>query len=111
MRAEPRWLLADLQVYSWNAQFNPRTAAFFPPLVTPLSSFFDPFLAHSAATFGAAFCFDTVLSANATRAHFLADPIGIRRAPYAGYLVFPDVNALPGHEWFYLARPSTRSLI
>ncbi len=33
------------------------------------------------------------------------------RAPYKGYLVFPDVNALPGHEWFYLARPSSRSLI
>ena len=33
------------------------------------------------------------------------------RAPYAGYLVFPDVNALPGHEWFYLARPSSRGLI
>ena len=33
------------------------------------------------------------------------------RAPYAGYLVFPDVNAQPGHEWFYLARPSSRSFI
>jgi uncharacterized protein len=33
------------------------------------------------------------------------------RAPYAGYIVFPDVNALPGHEWFYLARASTRPLL
>ena len=30
------------------------------------------------------------------------------RAPHAGYIVFPDVGARPGHEWFYLARPSTR---
>ncbi|MDE2146547.1 MAG: succinylglutamate desuccinylase/aspartoacylase family protein [Burkholderiales bacterium] len=32
------------------------------------------------------------------------------RAPQAGYIVFPDVAAQPGHEWFYLARPSTRPL-
>jgi hypothetical protein len=32
------------------------------------------------------------------------------RAPYAGYIVFPDVNALPGHEWFYTARPNSRPL-
>jgi hypothetical protein len=31
-------------------------------------------------------------------------------APYAGYIVFPDVGARPGHEWFYLARPSLRPL-
>lgn len=33
------------------------------------------------------------------------------RAPYAGYIVFPDVNAQPGHEWFYMAQPSTRPLL
>ena len=32
------------------------------------------------------------------------------RAPMAGHIVFPDHGALPGHEWFYLARPSSRSL-
>ena len=32
------------------------------------------------------------------------------RAPWAGYIVFPDHSALPGHEWFYLARPSRRSI-
>ncbi len=32
------------------------------------------------------------------------------RAPWPGYIVFPDVNALPGHEWFYLARASQRPL-
>ncbi|HPP83970.1 MAG TPA: succinylglutamate desuccinylase/aspartoacylase family protein [Rubrivivax sp.] len=32
------------------------------------------------------------------------------RAPAAGYIVFPDHGARPGHEWFYLARPSTRTL-
>lgn len=32
------------------------------------------------------------------------------RAPAAGYIVFPDHGALPGHEWFYLARTSARSL-
>jgi succinylglutamate desuccinylase len=25
-----------------------------------------------------------------------------------GYIVFPNPNALPGQEWFYLARRSTR---
>ncbi|MCW5609634.1 MAG: succinylglutamate desuccinylase/aspartoacylase family protein [Rubrivivax sp.] len=32
------------------------------------------------------------------------------RAPRAGYIVFPDHSALPGHEWFYLARASERAL-
>jgi predicted deacylase len=32
------------------------------------------------------------------------------RAPRAGYIVFPDTSALPGHEWFYLTRASTRPL-
>ena len=32
------------------------------------------------------------------------------RAPQAGYIVFPDVGALPGHEWFYLADASPRPL-
>ena len=32
------------------------------------------------------------------------------RAPSAGYIVFPDVGALPGHEWFYLARASERGI-
>jgi len=32
------------------------------------------------------------------------------RAPEAGYIVFPDVSALPGHEWFYLAQASRRPL-
>jgi len=32
------------------------------------------------------------------------------RAAEAGYVVFPDHAALPGHEWFYLARPSRRPL-
>ena len=32
------------------------------------------------------------------------------RAPQAGYIVFPDVSALPGHEWFYLAQASERAL-
>ncbi len=31
------------------------------------------------------------------------------RAPQAGYIVFPDVGALPGHEWFYLAQNSARA--
>ena len=30
------------------------------------------------------------------------------RAPGAGYIVFPDVSALAGHEWFYLAQASMR---
>lgn len=44
------------------------------------------------------------------------EPIALRadgsevRAPAAGYIVFPDHGALPGHEWFYLARPSARRL-
>jgi len=32
------------------------------------------------------------------------------RAPQPGYIVFPDHGALPGHEWFYLARASSRPL-
>ncbi len=32
------------------------------------------------------------------------------RAPRAGYIVFPDHGALPGHEWFYLAEASARPL-
>lgn len=32
------------------------------------------------------------------------------RAPQAGYIVFPDVSAQPGHEWFYLAQASQRPL-
>jgi len=28
-----------------------------------------------------------------------------------GHIVFPDVNALPGHEWFYFARASQRPLL
>ena len=32
------------------------------------------------------------------------------RAPQAGYIVFPDVGAQPGHEWFYLAQASERPL-
>lgn len=32
------------------------------------------------------------------------------RAPQAGYIVFPDVSALPGHEWFYRAQKSKRPL-
>lgn len=32
------------------------------------------------------------------------------RAPRAGYIVFPDASALPGHEWFYLAQASERGL-
>lgn len=32
------------------------------------------------------------------------------RAPEAGYIVFPDVGALPGHEWFYRAQKSARPL-
>ncbi|MEO5882460.1 MAG: succinylglutamate desuccinylase/aspartoacylase family protein [Caldimonas sp.] len=29
-------------------------------------------------------------------------------APFAGFIVFPNPSAEPGHEWFYLARASTR---
>ena len=32
------------------------------------------------------------------------------RAHQAGYIVFPDVSALPGHEWFYRAASSERPL-
>lgn len=32
------------------------------------------------------------------------------RAPQAGYIVFPDVAALPGHEWFYWAQRSQRGV-
>jgi len=32
------------------------------------------------------------------------------RAAQAGYIVFPDHAALPGHEWFYLAGASERPL-
>lgn len=32
------------------------------------------------------------------------------RAPCAGHIVFPDVSARVGHEWFYLARRSDRPL-
>lgn len=32
------------------------------------------------------------------------------RAPRAGWIVFPDVGAKPGHEWFYLAQASERPL-
>ena len=42
--------------------------------------------------------------------------IGVRhdgielRAPRQGYIVFPDVNATPGHEWFYFAQASDRPI-
>src|SRR5665213_3572698 len=29
-------------------------------------------------------------------------------APFDGFVVFPNPRAEPGHEWFYLARPSPR---
>ena len=32
------------------------------------------------------------------------------RAPRAGHIVFPDVSAQPGHEWFYFAQVSERGL-
>lgn len=32
------------------------------------------------------------------------------RAPQPGWIVFPDVNAVPGHEWFYFALPSDRPI-
>jgi predicted deacylase len=32
------------------------------------------------------------------------------RAQEAGYIVFPDASATPGHEWFYLAQASERAL-
>ncbi len=40
--------------------------------------------------------------------------IGVRhdatpvRAPHDGRIVFPNADAAPGHEWYYLARPSER---
>ena len=43
-----------------------------------------------------------------------AQPIGTRHdgsaivAPFAGFIVFPNPSAEPGHEWFYLARSSDR---
>jgi hypothetical protein len=30
-------------------------------------------------------------------------------APQDGFILFPDAKALPGNEWFYLARPRARS--
>jgi hypothetical protein len=44
------------------------------------------------------------------------DTIGVRHdgtlvtAPADGRIVFPNVRAEPGHEWFYFARPSARPL-
>jgi len=44
-------------------------------------------------------------------------PIGVRhdgalvRAPADGRVVFPHPGAMPGHEWFYFARPSDRRLL
>ena len=32
------------------------------------------------------------------------------RAPWAGRIVFPDHRAMPGNEWFYMARPSERRI-
>jgi hypothetical protein len=32
------------------------------------------------------------------------------RAPGDGFIVFPNPNALPGNEWFYFARRSSRRL-
>jgi predicted deacylase len=32
------------------------------------------------------------------------------RASAAGYIVFPDHGARPGHEWFYVAQPSMRPI-
>jgi hypothetical protein len=32
------------------------------------------------------------------------------RAPREGCIVFPDVGALPGHEWYYWAQASERAL-
>ena len=32
------------------------------------------------------------------------------RAPRDGFIVFPDVGALPGHEWYYWAQASERAL-
>lgn len=44
------------------------------------------------------------------------EPIALRHdgqvvaAPADGRIVFPNVKAAPGHEWFYFAQPSTRVL-
>jgi hypothetical protein len=44
------------------------------------------------------------------------EPIAVRadgtelRAPRDGFIVFPDVGALPGHEWYYWAQASERGL-
>jgi predicted deacylase len=44
------------------------------------------------------------------------EPIAVRAdgtelcAPRDGFIVFPDVGALPGHEWFYWAQASERRL-
>jgi hypothetical protein len=44
------------------------------------------------------------------------EPIGRRHdgslvcAPADGYIVFPNVTALPGNEWFYFAQPSDRQM-
>jgi hypothetical protein len=41
-------------------------------------------------------------------------PIGTRHdgtrltAPFDGFIVFPNPKAEIGHEWYYLAAPSTR---
>jgi len=32
-------------------------------------------------------------------------------APFEGHIVFPNPNALPGGEWFYLAKPSGRAVV
>jgi hypothetical protein len=32
------------------------------------------------------------------------------RAPRDGFIVFPDVGALPGHEWYYWAQPSDQAV-
>jgi hypothetical protein len=44
------------------------------------------------------------------------DTIGVRHdgtlvtAPADGRIVFPNMRAEPGHEWFYFAQPSPRKL-
>jgi hypothetical protein len=44
----------------------------------------------------------------------VGETIGIRHdgspveADCDGYIVFPNPGALPGQEWFYLAKPSSR---
>ena len=45
------------------------------------------------------------------------EPVAVRHdghivaAPADGRIVFPNVKALPGHEWFYFAQPSPRRLV